>query len=89
LQRVYALALCALNRVGEIGRRPDVPEAEKQRLKDIAERIGDLFSRVTELSESQPTAKELIEQLIASHDRLREELAKANALLDHIAKPKA
>jgi hypothetical protein len=71
-------------RVGEVEKMADVSDADKQKLRKAVEKIVDLFSKVAELSDSQPTANELIEQLIASHDRLREELVKVNQMFDGI-----
>jgi hypothetical protein len=68
----------------EVEQMPDIPESTKHELRDSANAIGELFKKVGDLTDLQPTADDLIEQLIASHDRLREELAAANQKLDRI-----
>jgi hypothetical protein len=74
-----------LNKVGEIENRSHVSDSDKQRLKDIGRALSDLFSKVADLAEQQPTTEDLIQQLIASYDRMNEELAEATRLLDRIA----
>jgi hypothetical protein len=54
--------LAFFRRVGEVEAMPDISEADKQGLRDAAKQIGDLFKRVVELTDSQPTADDLIEQ---------------------------
>lgn len=71
-------------RVGAVEKMADISEVEKQELRKTAIEVGELFTKVTELSDSQPSAQELIDQLIASHDRLCEQLAEANSRLDCI-----
>lgn len=76
--------LAFFHRVSEVEAMAEISEDDKQELRETAGKIGKLFSEVANLSASQPTPHELIEQLIASHDRLREELASANEKLDGI-----
>ena len=71
-------------RVGEVEAMDDVSDADKRELREAATKSGELFKQVADLSDSQPTTNDLIEQLIASHDRLREELATVNQKLDGI-----
>ncbi|HEY6418021.1 MAG TPA: hypothetical protein VIX59_03375 [Candidatus Binataceae bacterium] len=73
--------LAYFRQVGEVENMPDISDADKEQLRETAIKLGELFTKVGELSDSQPTANDLIEQLIASHDRMREELTKANQKL--------
>jgi hypothetical protein len=81
----WALKLGQLiHRVGEIGRRSDIPEEQKQLAKETAERLGKLFANVSKALDEQHQPLAVNEQLIASYDRLTEEMAKANELLERI-----
>jgi hypothetical protein len=68
--------------VGEVQHMPDVSDADKENLKAAVAKIGILFIQVSQMTASRPP--ELLERLIASHDRMREELANANRLLAKI-----
>lgn len=73
-----------LRRISEVEAMGDISEADKKEILAASQRIANQFEKVVELSDPQPTAHDLIEQLIASHDRLREELSSANKKLDGI-----
>ena len=68
--------------VGEVQQMPDVTDADKTELNEAFNKIALLFVQVSQMTASRPP--ELLERLIASHDRMREELAGANKLLAKI-----
>jgi methylthioribose-1-phosphate isomerase len=76
--------VACFHRVGQVEKMPDVSDADKRKLRKAVEEIADLFSEVVQLSDSRPTAIELVEQLIASHAQLREEMVKVNQMLEGI-----
>src|SRR6516225_6315004 len=73
-----------MNKVAEVSRRSDICELNKRQLEDTAKRLAYLFAKVVDLADTQPAATELINQLIASYDRMTEELAQAYRLLEQI-----
>ena len=76
--------VACFHRVGQVEKMADVSDADKRKLRKAVEEIADLFSEVVQLSDSRPTAIELVEQLIASHAQLREEMVKVNQMLEGI-----
>src|SRR5258708_5599070 len=81
----WGLGFMALvGRITQVRQMPDISDADKLSLAEAAERLGKLFDKVVELNATQPTAREFIEQLISSHDRLREETAKLNHNIDRL-----
>jgi hypothetical protein len=75
-----------MRRIGDLDDHPNIASADKLEAIEIGKRIATLFKKSQELADAQPTADDLIEQVIASHDRLREEVEKANAFLDRLLK---
>jgi len=74
-----------MTKIGEVNKRSDISNDDKENLQEVGKWLGELFNKVIELYESQPTVEDSIQQLIASYDRMNEELAIANAQLDRIA----
>jgi len=74
-----------IHAVGEVGRRADVSDDDKQELKEAAENLGKLFRIVADMVHKDPKAAELFEQMTASLERLNEELIRGNSLLEKIA----
>ena len=74
-----------IHTVAEVGRRADVSDDDKQQLKQAAERLGNLFHIVADMAHEHTEAAPLLEQMTASLERLNEELARGNALLEKIA----
>ena len=75
-----------MNRIGEIEKIPWVTEVDREKMRTAARALIELFGKVAEMSEAQPAGSELVQQLIASHDRLSEKMTEANQLLDRILK---
>ncbi len=73
-----------LVRIGEVSEMPSLTEAQKLDLDMMAKRITDLYARVSDMADAEEDDKVLYEKLIASTDRLREEIAIANVILDKL-----
>jgi|SRR5690242_15734475 len=67
-----------------VANRPDVSNEDKRALQAASRTLVALYTKLADIDDSELTPNEQIEQLIASHDRFREELSKANVLLERI-----
>ena len=71
-----------LRRIGEATKTPSISDADKMMLAAISKRIGDLFRRVEKALDAGNT-----NNLATIADELRDEVVKANVILDRLKVP--
>lgn len=71
-----------LARIDKVLKLPDITKAQTADIESIAELVGTVFLGIREAVDSDD-----YDRMIASVDRLREEIARANEILDRLLKP--
>jgi hypothetical protein len=71
-----------LHRIGEATRMSSISAADKLALIDSSKRISDLFNKAEQFIDDERT-----DDLIALSDQLRDEIVKANVILDRLKVP--
>jgi hypothetical protein len=79
----WGAALPALmRRIGEATKMPNIPDADKMALTSASKKIGDLFDKAGEAIDAGNN-----DDLAALADQLRDEVVKANIILDRLKVP--